>query len=346
MARRVTIVGGGIAGMTLAAALDPERWEVHVHDPGREAAGTTLAMWPEAMAAFQRLGHAQDIRDRALEWDTIRLTDASGNPIAAAPRVTAYLIDRPDLHDALRAMVPRSVIWHPETISAPDPSDCDVLVGADGVHSVVRTHLFGHRAAARQVGYVALRGIARRTRTDMVEAWHEGVLSGRSPSASGDSNWYLCAKTGSQYADISRWDDDRAHTEALALAEPFGVDAVETVAATAPDRVLRQHIWTVPARWQLVRDNAVLIGDAAHAMCPNLGRGACESIIDAVALGTALNERPVPEALRHYQRSRALPSQGIRAASRGVLAVSAMRRGARVRNRLLRALPAPGVRRG
>lgn len=334
----IQIIGGGIAGMTLAATLDPERWTVHVHDPGREPVGTTLAMWPEAMAAFELIGRTQEIRERALAWDAMRVADAAGRTIATLPRVTAYLIDRPDLHDALRSMVPRTVVWHRGGITEPRPGDADVIVGADGVHSVVRRRMFrGRRSASRQVGYVALRGIARRTRTDMVEAWHDGVLSGRSPSPSGGSNWYLCARSGPLYADISRWDDERARHEALTLAEPFGTDAVETVAATPPERLLRQQIWTVPARRRLVRGNAVLVGDAAHAMCPNLGRGACESIIDAVVLGTALNERPVADALAHYQRTRALPTQRIRAASRAVLALSTARRGAGLRNRVLRA---------
>ena len=63
------------------------------------------------------------------------------------------------------------------------------------------------------------------------------------------------------------------------------------------------------------RGNAVLVGDAAHGMTPNLGRGACEALIDAVTLADLLNTRPLPEALQAYNRRRLLRSQALRVAS-------------------------------
>ncbi|MFJ4266912.1 FAD-dependent monooxygenase [Paenarthrobacter nicotinovorans] len=63
------------------------------------------------------------------------------------------------------------------------------------------------------------------------------------------------------------------------------------------------------------RENVVLVGDACHAMTPNLGRGACEALIDAVTLGALLSELPKNEALRAYNRKRVLRTQQLRLAS-------------------------------
>ena len=126
---------------------------------------------------------------------------------------------------------------------------------------------------------------------------------------------------------------------AIGLAESFGPAAHAVVAATPAAQVLRQDIWVAPRMRRLIAGRAVLVGDAAHAMCPNLGRGACESIIDAVVLGQALNAMRPADALRHYGRSRSRRTRRIQRASRLVLALSTIRRGAGLRNAVLRLGP-------
>lgn len=157
----------------------------------------------------------------------------------------------------------------------------------------------------------------------------------------GSASQGLAHRANGEFANISAWDEATAHRVALALAARFGAEAEALIGATTPAAILRQDLWVAPARWRLSSGRAVLIGDAAHAMAPNLGRGACESILDAVALGQALNTMDVPRALRHYQRTRAARTQGLRAASSLAMRVSMLERGAGLRDRLVRL---PGVR--
>ena len=67
--------------------------------------------------------------------------------------------------------------------------------------------------------------------------------------------------------------------------------------AATPGGTLVQRIWTAPPLERYARDGVVLVGDAAHAMTPNLGRGACEALIDAVTLADLLNSWTLREAI-------------------------------------------------
>lgn len=82
----------------------------------------------------------------------------------------------------------------------------------------------------------------------------------------------------------------------------------------------------------------MLVGDAAHAMAPNLGRGACESIRDAVALGTLLNQtNPTRLSLRRFRRLTG--PQAIAVAASLVMRLTMCDRGAALRDRMLRWAP-------
>lgn len=335
----ISVVGGGIAGLTLAAALDPARWDVTIYEqaPDRPPAGTALAMWPEVMVALGAIGAADAVRRHSLVIDRFEVADGARRPIIVNTSQQAHLVTRPRLLDALTAAVPSSAVRRTARIEDPADLATDLVVGADGVHSVVRRTVFG--GDARRVGVVAFRGISPVPTSGMVELWQDGALCGLSPTVTGESNWYLACRADGDFADVESMDDAAAHRAAMSLADRFGDEAVALIGATPQSQVLRQEIWVAPARWRLTSGRTVLVGDAAHAMCPNLGRGACESILDAVTLGHALNSLDITAALRHYQRRRALRTQGVRAASRAVLALSELRRGAGVRNALLRLGP-------
>ena len=108
--------------------------------------------------------------------------------------------------------------------------------------------------------------------------------------------------------------------------------------AGLPEQTLVNGLWA--SRWprRLVRGRTVLVGDSAHAMSPNLGRGACESLVDAHVLGTALRDRPVEAALRHYERRRLVIPSLIGWASGRVLRVATTRH-ERLRNGALALAP-------
>jgi 2-polyprenyl-6-methoxyphenol hydroxylase-like FAD-dependent oxidoreductase len=113
--------------------------------------------------------------------------------------------------------------------------------------------------------------------------------------------------------------------------------------ATPADSVLRNDLFHLrPGPDTYVHRRVALLGDAAHAMTPHLGQGACQAIEDAVVLGDLLDEGDVDEALTEYDRVRRPRTREVARMSRlsgrlgqqltNPLAVS-------VRNRLLKAAP-------
>mgnify|MGYP000256389385 CR=1 FL=1 len=268
----ITIVGGGIAGLALAATLDP-RHQVTVQEqaPGRRTAGTVLGMWPDVMTALDRIGAGDAVRAVSVPLGSVAITDASGRRITRRVQdPPGYGIQRPALLEVLSGLVRPEVAQVSGKVTVPDPGATDVLVGADGVHSVVRRALFPGRTASVRAGQFALRGVADGVvADDFVEVWRDGRLFGSCLTSSGDTNWYLSGRTTPETGGLETWSDEQTRAAAVAMAQPFGPRAVAAVTSTR--EVLHQQVWTVPGRRRYVHRNAALIGDAAHAMCPNLG---------------------------------------------------------------------------
>ncbi|MFJ5957150.1 FAD-dependent monooxygenase [Paenarthrobacter sp. NPDC092416] len=332
--KNVEIIGGGIAGLALALQLDPARFDVTVHEqrPELPAVGTTLAMWPEAQKALAGLGILDAVRNSSPVIKGGALRNAAGKPWMTVDGKNLIGVSRHTLLSLLDAAVPATV--RRETGRVPGlPSDAFLVVGADGVHSMVRRSAWGEKSASRITPYLAVRGVLpEQPAKDAVgEYWGRGDLFGIGPS-SGGTNWYASFRTG---LGVDGVDVD----EALHIARGRFADhsaAIRHVLSQAtPETSLAQRIWTAPPLRNYARDNAVLIGDAAHAMAPNLGRGACESLVDAVTLGTLLNTLPLEDALNAYDRQRVRRTQRLRIGSSLMMRVALAEGGRPLRDALL-----------
>ncbi|WP_281449323.1 FAD-dependent monooxygenase [Paenarthrobacter nitroguajacolicus] len=312
--KKVNIIGGGIAGLALAARLDPGQFDVTVYEqrPELPAVGTTLAMWPGAQRALSEIGILGAVRSRGSIITAGALRSPAGEAQLAMEGRGLVGVSRPELLRLLDTAVPGSVT---RVLGRVDhaPDGAWLTVGADGVNSVVRRAHWGQRSAARPTPFLAVRGVVPGSPApgDVGEYWGRGEIFGLAP-AGGGSNWYASYRSdlGPGKVDVS---------EALEVTRRRYAgysEAVKNVLAQAsPEKSLAQRIWTTPPLARYSRGNVVLVGDAGHAMTPNLGRGACEALIDAVALGNLLNDQPLDEALAAYNKKRVLRTQQLRLAS-------------------------------
>jgi 2-polyprenyl-6-methoxyphenol hydroxylase-like FAD-dependent oxidoreductase len=330
----VSVVGGGIAGLALAACLDPARFRVTVHERREEppSVETSLAMWPEAQRALDHVGVLPAVRAAGAEFGGMSLRDGSGKALLTARPPGVIGVSRADLLRLLDAAVPASVARASGPVeSLPRPG---LVVGADGVHSIVRRSVWGERTRARLTPYLALRGIIDGTvpAGGGGEYWGRGQLFGIAPASRGRTYWYA-----SYRSDLGPAGVDVDEALALTRARFSGAAAAigRVLTAAAPGQTLAQRVWTVPFPGGYQRDGAVLVGDAAHGMTPNLGRGACEALIDAATLADLLNTRPLPEALRSYNRRRLLRSQALRVASSAMARLALAEKAQPLRDRLL-----------
>ena len=329
------MIGGGIAGLALAARLDPHRFRVAVHERREEppAVETSLAMWPEAQRALAAVGILAAVRAAGSAFGAMALRDGAGNVLFTAAPTGVIGVSRADLLRLLDAAVPSSVARHYGQVTA--LPDAALVAGADGVHSVVRRSVWGERSRARLSPYLALRGIVDEPVPSGGggEYWGRGQLFGIAPASRDRTYWYASFRSalGSGGIDVG---------QALELARArfakgaAGVD--RALAAATAAQTLAQRVWTVPNPGSYQRNGAVLVGDAAHGMTPNLGRGACEALVDAVTLADLLNSRPLPEALRVYNRRRLLRSQALRVASSAMSRLALAEAAQPPRDRLLR----------
>lgn len=312
----ITILGGGVAGLALAATLDTTAYDVVLieRSPGHSTVPTAFGIWPFALAALERISLAEQVRERGLLLTSGVITaDSARRPVAMTMRdATTWLITRPALLQLLDEAVPDSVIREQRHVQDVTALHGDLVVAADGARSVVRTQVWGDEP--RDTGVVAVRGVleaAPDTALDrMHEFWGDGMLFGvgpnRLPHGIG-TNWYAATRRG-----------EDAPASALAWARGayrrFPALVRDTLAAADPQQTVVNAILESRRLRTLTKDRYALVGDAAHAMSPNLGRGACEAMVDAIVLGECLNEHGL-DGVRHYDRARRRAGQRTRAAS-------------------------------
>ncbi|MEU6297857.1 FAD-dependent oxidoreductase [Streptomyces erythrochromogenes] len=338
------VAGAGVGGLATAIGLRRAGWTVTVLErrAAPERYGTAFGIHPTAQTALDRLGLGDALRAHAVPYRDARIRRPDGTVLAALPleRIERragrpeLLISRPHLIDALLAEFDRlggPRIAYGRPLSDPGALDADLVVGADGINSTVRTTYFGGRSGPRPIGTVAWIGIAGFESGPYGETWGEGRSFGMTPVEPGRTNWYAtlpAAATAREVRDaFADWHD------------PIPRVLAETDPATWIRYEMR-HLH--PALPRFVADGRVaLVGDAAHAMTPNLGQGACTALLDAEALTRAVaagGPQGLPGALRTYDAERRRSAQRVAFGSRSLHRFMTARRPA-LRDALLRMLP-------
>ncbi|OYN98474.1 2-polyprenyl-6-methoxyphenol hydroxylase-like FAD-dependent oxidoreductase [Propionibacteriaceae bacterium ES.041] len=305
MVTTIDIIGGGVAGLALAARLDPHRFRIRVLDAGRDAreVGTCFGIWPFAMPSLAALGLAERVRAAGVRPTAGSIWNAAGRRLVHSARVPeVWLVTRVQLLDWLDQAVGPHVERVGTRVADPGTSEAELVIGADGAYSITRERIFGRGATS--TGIVALRGLVPFP-VEPGEYWGRGAHFGSTPHPDGLTNWFATLPEF-RAGPVEALDRARA-----AFADfPAPVRAV--LAAATPEQTLVNRIVEAPSLPSFVHGRTVLIGDAAHAMSPNLGRGACESLVDAAVLAEALGSAPPAEALARYDRVRRRPTQRIR----------------------------------
>ncbi|MDP9849843.1 FAD-dependent monooxygenase [Streptosporangium lutulentum] len=220
--------------------------------------------------------------------------------------------------------------------TAPEPHDgtgresqleAELVVAADGIHSPVRAALFPGHPGPRYAGVTSWRllipggGVPGQA----FESWGEGKVFGVMPLAGGLA---YCYATDAVPAG-GGGGDQRA--ELLRLFGDWHAPIPALLASASPENVLRNdvhHLATpLPA---MHRGKVVLLGDAAHAMTPNMGQGACQAIEDAVVLAHVAGTGAGPAA---YTAARLERTTGIVARSASICRVTRLRNPLAVRLR-------------
>lgn len=337
MSKHAIVVGAGIGGLATAVALRRQGWTVSVRERTSRIAegGTASGMWPEAMSALDELGVGALVREHSVLSRGATILDPSGDVIARIPESRrARLISRARLLHALHAALPHEALaWGSPVSSLGDLADADLVVGADGIHSAVRATLWGDEGE-RSLGTIAFRGVVEGHVGAVTETWGRGALIGITPSSDGQTNWFACLRS-----DLSPGRESDVAAELRTFFSTWHAPVVDVLSRVQTDAIDRRALFDVTVAHSYVRENLALVGDAAHAMAPNLGRGACESLLDAVCLAREVAvARDVATGLRRYDRVRRLRTQAIVRAARSLNRIATTHRGVGLRNAGMRML--------
>ncbi|MBL3686236.1 2-polyprenyl-6-methoxyphenol hydroxylase [Leucobacter zeae] len=329
---RIAIIGGGMGGLTAAIALTRIAGvRVTVFEQasrlGEVGAGVTVA--PNAARVLDRLGVLEKIRAVGAVPDGHGVyLDAMGNMVTdaawedSARRYQNIGMYRPDLIDALAGEVdPDTVcLGHRLTsVEALDPGVrvafengveevFDAVIGADGIHSVVRRAVGQHPEPVYS-GYIVYRGVVDASR-----------LPGDWPMISqvwmGDSRHFMCYPLQQRklFNFVAGIPSDRplngpwsGPAEVAELAAEFAGDGWDPRLHRFIEAIDQTFWWGLFDHEPLTnwsRGPITLLGDAAHTMLPHQGQGVNQAIEDSMALATFLaaadGVADIPEAFRRY----------------------------------------------
>jgi len=322
---RILIVGGGIGGLTLAAALKVKNIQADVVERAATwmPVGAGIVLGLNAMKVLGRIGLASSVARRGIEVGVARITDARGENLSALDFQSmpndigrAIAIHRASLHDGLLTGVDPASIRLNTTVKAIEQSDTrvsvqlsdgtmheyDVVIGADGIRSVVRWLTFGE-TPLQYSGYTCWRFVARGEfkNADTWEMWGRGRRFGIVPL--GGDKVYCFATLNAPQNDPTR--RNISLEDFRQLFADFRGPAPEMLASlTSADQLIWNDLEEIALdTW--VKGRVALLGDAAHAMTPNMGQGAAMAIEDAFVLADELaRAHDIPAALTAYERRR------------------------------------------
>ncbi|MEV0742215.1 FAD-dependent monooxygenase [Streptomyces sp. NPDC050549] len=334
---RIAVVGGGIGGLTTAAAMVRRGLDVTVYESAdtlRED-GVGMHLGPNGTRLLQRLRLSDALAREAVRPDALEVRTADGGLVVRQPMgetwetryAAPYLtVHRGTLHHMIAALLPggrvftgKRLVSHEETATEvrlrfADGSHTrvDVLVGADGARSRVRRTIAGEDRPVHS-GSSAFRGIVEAHRVPALSARLMYMFVGPTarllfyPIDGGQHFTYVAVVPTAEPLEESWTSAAEPADLAGALAGWETAAARQVVAAATDVRCWGLYDREPLERWSTGR--TTLLGDAAHPMLPHHGQGANQAIEDAVTLAICLAGTPrdadaVAAALQNYERVR------------------------------------------
>lgn len=321
--KKVTIIGAGIGGLTTAIALQKKGIDFEIFESFAEfkdlGAGIMLAN--NAMQVFQALGIDKILTEKGRVFHSLNLRTPEFKIISqnsttefAPVKIDSVAIHRSVLQRVLLDQIPVEKLHPGKKLTSIEKAETgtllhfsdgtqltsDILIGADGIHSVVRDQIIV-KGEIRPANQICWRGIAnfqlpKKLEHELNEIWGKGKRFGFVQIDDRRVYWYAL-KDGTN--------EKLSKDEILKLFSSYADPIGQIITATPEEKILYNPMTDLKPIKKWHNDRVCLLGDAAHATTPNLGQGACQSIEDALALAECLDQfETAEEAFQNFQNLR------------------------------------------
>lgn len=306
MTETVNIIGAGIGGLTTALTLQQKGLNVKIFESSAEIkpVGAGIIMANNAMQVFQKLGIQDKIEKAGNKISYMKITDTQLNNISVVD-LTEYekkygvhniAIHRGELQKILANEVGYDNINLSKRLSKIEKTEVfkltfednsavesKLVIGADGIKSVVRNQLF-QESTLRNANQKCWRGICEidlpeKYHNELNEAWGKGKRFGFVKISNQKVYWYALTNSKNTKSD---------EVNLTEMFSEFHSDILKIISATGKKQIIVSDIIDLKLIYKWQGENVCLIGDAAHATTPNLGQGACQAIEDAYVIGKLL----------------------------------------------------------
>lgn len=328
----ITIIGAGMAGLTTGIALKKFGHQVNIYEQAEQIlpVGAAISLWSNGVKCLNYLGLTEQVAKLGGQMDNLAYVDGltgdvmtqfSLYPLIEEVGQRPYPVSRAELQNMLmdefghadihlgKKMVALNDDGQQVTVSFADGSEIqtDLLVGADGTHSMTRAYVLGETVPRRYAGYVNWNGLVE-VSEDLAptDQWTTFVGEGKRASLMPVANnrFYF-------FFDVPLpvgLENDRSQYKTL-LKEYFKgwcPQVQKLIDAIDEQRTNRVEIHDIEPFADFYKGNVVIVGDAAHSTTPDIGQGGCQAMEDAIYLARALqiNTLGLQDSLRRYQNKR------------------------------------------
>lgn len=319
---KIAIIGGGIGGLTTALALKQIGKKITVYESASEIkpVGAGIVMANNAMQVFEKLGIRHKIELAGRKISQIKITDAQLQTLSASELthfekqygVYNVAIHRADLQHILANEIGFENIQLSKRLSKIEQGEninlafedgtnieADIVIGADGIKSVVRNQLFA-KGNIRDTKQRCWRGVSEfdwtsKYNNEAFEAWGKGKRFGFVKISDNKVYWFAVINESllGEHKNI-----DKSFQE-------FHPEILKIISETPKDNIIFNDIMDLQPITQWQKGKVCLIGDAAHATTPNMGQGACQAVEDAYVIGKLFEQNlSVEEVFSRYEKIR------------------------------------------
>lgn len=328
----ITIIGAGIGGLTTGIALKKFGHKVTIYEQAEKIlpVGAAISLWSNGVKCLNYLGLTEQVAKLGGQMDQLAyidgltgdtMTQFSLLPLIEEVGQRPYPVARADLQNMLMDEFGREDIQlGKKMVELQEQEDgvlvkfadgteikTDLLIGADGTHSITRAYVLGEQVSRRYAGYVNWNGLVEISeKLTPADQWTTFVGQGKRVSLMpvADGKFYF-------FFDVPLpvgLENNRAEYKTLLKQyfEGWCAPVQHLIDALDEQKTNRVEIHDIEPLAQFYKSRVVIVGDAAHSTTPDIGQGGCQAMEDAIYLARSLqiNTLGLEDALKRYQNKR------------------------------------------